>query len=144
MEVSFNVEAEIEIQFSLLWIVLQGVNINNIPLLVKFVMSVPDDDISVFSINSTMYIKDLTLSVDDLSCALVDEQLVPTFIGVSKLKVAGSSSVLDGNGLGFLGNWNDCLGLFTEYELLQLSASLELFQLKVVSNNFDSSAHWHS
>jgi hypothetical protein len=56
MEISFDIQTEIFVQFSLSWFTLPLINIDDVPLLVDLSMFVPNNDVSVFLIDSTWYI----------------------------------------------------------------------------------------
>jgi hypothetical protein len=53
VEWSFNIETEVFVEFSFLWIFWILISIDDVPLLVDLSMLVVDNDVSVFSINST-------------------------------------------------------------------------------------------
>jgi hypothetical protein len=63
VEWSLNIESESFIELSLSWFSLPFINIDNVPLLVKFTVLVPGDDVSVFSINTTLDVKNLSVFV---------------------------------------------------------------------------------
>jgi hypothetical protein len=67
VEWSFNVKSEVFVELSLSWFTLPLVNIEDIKLLVDLSMSVVSNDVSVFIINSTLDIEDLTLFIGNLS-----------------------------------------------------------------------------
>jgi hypothetical protein len=77
VEISFDIEAELFIEFSLLWLSLPFVNIHDIPLLVDAIVICMDTNISVFSINIALNFKNLTFLVDNRS-TLVLEELPPS------------------------------------------------------------------
>ena len=78
VEWSFNVESEEFIEFSLLWLFWIFISVDNVPLLVETLVSVPDNDISAFIILSTMYIHSFSFIVDDPSVVLVSEEIPPS------------------------------------------------------------------
>jgi hypothetical protein len=51
IEVSFDNESEIFVEFSLLWFTLPFINVDNVPLLVDSTVLVVNSDVSVFLIN---------------------------------------------------------------------------------------------
>jgi hypothetical protein len=53
VEWSFNIETEVFVEFSFLWIFWILISIDDVPLLVDLSMLVVDNDVSVFSIKST-------------------------------------------------------------------------------------------
>ena len=73
VEVSINVETEVFVEFTLLWFCWVFIFINDIPLLVKTLMSVPSNDVSVFVIKTACYIKDLSFLVDNVGTLLSPE-----------------------------------------------------------------------
>ena len=94
MERSFDEEAKVGIQFSLLWFWSHFVDVSNIPLLVQSVVFLPNNDVSVLCVDSTVDVKDLASLIDDVSTS-VSEELEPSGIGVPDLQVARSSSRLN-------------------------------------------------
>jgi hypothetical protein len=66
VEVSLNVESELLIEFSFTWLAWIFIFIDDVPFLVDLSVFGPCNDVSVFSINSTMDIKYLTLLVDEM------------------------------------------------------------------------------
>jgi len=77
VEVSFDIESKDFIEFSLLWIFLPFVSIDDVPLLVKSLEVLVRNDVSALSIYSSANIKDLAIFVDDLSI-LVSEEIPPS------------------------------------------------------------------
>jgi len=53
VEVSLNIETEVLVEFSLSWVSLPFISIDDVPLLVDLSMFVINNDISVFTILST-------------------------------------------------------------------------------------------
>jgi hypothetical protein len=53
MEFSLNIETEVFVKFSLLWLFWIFIGIDDVPLLVDLSMLVVNNDVSVFSINTT-------------------------------------------------------------------------------------------
>jgi hypothetical protein len=72
VEISFNIKAILFVEFTLNWISLPFISIDNIELLIDLSVFVPDNDVSVFSINTTLNIEDLSFFVLDDS-TLVSE-----------------------------------------------------------------------
>jgi hypothetical protein len=64
VEISFNIKAESLVEFSLSWF-LPLITIDDIELLVDLSMSLPYNNVSVFSINATLNVKDLSSNVLD-------------------------------------------------------------------------------
>ena len=64
VEISFNIKAESLVEFTLSWF-LPLITIDDIELLVDLSMSLPYNNVSVFSINATLNIKDLSSNVLD-------------------------------------------------------------------------------
>ena len=77
VEVSLNEKTEVFVKFSLNWFSWILVNIDDVPLLVNLSVLVPHNDVSVFSVKTTMDIDDLTLLIDNESI-LVSPQLPPS------------------------------------------------------------------
>jgi hypothetical protein len=77
VEVSFNVESVLFVEFTLLWIALPLVSIDNIELLVDLSVSVVGNDVSVFGINSTLDIPNLSSFVGNES-SLSSPELPPS------------------------------------------------------------------
>jgi len=77
VEWSFDVETEFFVQFSLSWFALPFVSIDDIPLLVDLAVLWSGFDVSVFSINVSLNMDDLTFLVGDKSI-LVSEHLPPS------------------------------------------------------------------
>jgi hypothetical protein len=71
-ECSFNIETESLVEFTLLWITFPLISIDNIELLVDLSMLFPDNDVSVFSINTTLNVKDLSFFILDDSSSSVE------------------------------------------------------------------------
>jgi hypothetical protein len=67
VEWSFDVETEHFVKFSLFWLSWVNISVDDIPLLVDSLMFVPDNDVSVLGINSTMDIHGLSSLIDDVS-----------------------------------------------------------------------------
>jgi hypothetical protein len=61
VEWSFDVQTESLVEFTLLWISLPLISIDNIPLLRSLVLSVLDVDVSTFLINITLYPSNLVV-----------------------------------------------------------------------------------
>jgi hypothetical protein len=81
MEWSLNVESEVFVEFSFLWIFWVFVNIDDFPFLSKFLSIcslVPDTDSGVISVNSVLDIKYLTVVVVLDSSILVFPELPPS------------------------------------------------------------------
>ena len=78
IEVSLDVKTELLIEFTLNWLTLPLVNIHNIPLLIDLTMGLMNNDVLLFSVNSTLDIK--YLSVLDVSdeCTFFLEELPPS------------------------------------------------------------------
>jgi len=77
VEVSFDIESKVFIEFSLLWICLPFVSVDDVPLLVKSLEVLVRNDVSALSIYSSANVKDLAFFVDDLSI-LVSEEIPPS------------------------------------------------------------------
>jgi hypothetical protein len=77
VEWSFNIETEVFIEFTLLWLLWILISIDDVPLLVNLSMLLVDHNILVFSIDSSLDIKDLVVVIDDES-VLSSEELPPS------------------------------------------------------------------
>jgi hypothetical protein len=78
VEVSLYIESEFLVEFSLDWLTLPFIYIDNVKLLVDFAMFIMDNDILLLSINSSSNIKYLVvLNVFDES-SLILEELPPS------------------------------------------------------------------
>jgi hypothetical protein len=71
MEWSFNIETEVFVEFSLNWISLPLIGIDDIELLIDLSVFLVGNDISVFRILSTLNIEDLTLLILDSNSSSV-------------------------------------------------------------------------
>jgi len=67
VERSLNIETEVLVEFTLLWLLWVLVSIDNVPLLVDLSVFVVNNNVSVFSINIALNIKDLAFLVDNES-----------------------------------------------------------------------------
>jgi hypothetical protein len=67
VEWSLNIKTEVLVELTLLWLLWVFVSIDNVPLLVDLSMFVVNNNVSVFSINITLNIEDLTFFVDNES-----------------------------------------------------------------------------
>lgn len=86
MEWSFNVEAEFGVELSLLWFRFHLIDVDDSPFLVHTIMPVPDDNISVLMILSTMYIKNLSSFILEV-LAPEFEELEPSSISSPDLEI---------------------------------------------------------
>ena len=77
VEWSFNIESEIFVQLSLSRFSFPFISVDDIPLLVDLSMFVPDNDVSLLSINSAMYIHNLSFLIYDES-SIKSEELPPS------------------------------------------------------------------
>jgi hypothetical protein len=77
MEISFNIETESLVEFSLSWISLPLVSIDDVPLSSNIVGSLTNIDILVFLIYILVYVHDLSSHVFEVS-ALHFEHLPPS------------------------------------------------------------------
>jgi len=73
VEWSFDVQTKLFIELSLNWFSWVFISIDDIPLLVETTMLVPDDNVSAFSILSTMNIKDFSTFIHNESTLLSPE-----------------------------------------------------------------------
>jgi hypothetical protein len=67
VEWSFNIETEVFVELTLLWLFWVFISVDNIPLLVDLSMFGVNNNVSVFSINSTLNIEDLSFIINDES-----------------------------------------------------------------------------
>jgi len=86
MEVFLNNESEFFIHLSLLWFWFPLIDIDDVPLLVKTIVSSINSDVSVFLINITSYFHNLSSLVDDV-VVLESEHLPPSCVGGSASEV---------------------------------------------------------
>jgi hypothetical protein len=77
MEIFLNNESEFIVHLALLGILFPFVNIHNVPLLVKPIVSAVHTNVSVFLINITNNLHDFTSLVDDI-VILESEHLPPS------------------------------------------------------------------
>jgi len=77
IEWSLNIQTEVFIEFTLLWLSWHSISIYDIPLLVETVMSVPHEDISVLTVMVALEIHNLSFFVDNVGI-LVSEELPPS------------------------------------------------------------------
>jgi hypothetical protein len=77
VEVSLNIESESLIELSFLWFTFPFINIDNVPLLVNFIVRTIDCNVSVFSINSSLDFQCLSFLVHDLG-SFISEHLPPS------------------------------------------------------------------
>jgi len=145
VEWSFDIESESLVDFSLDWFSLPFINIHDVPLLVDTLMSVPDNDVSVFSINTTVDIEYLSVFVDNVS-TVQSEHLPPSSIdSASDSEVAASSIGLDFNCIVLPVVISDGLGDSIEEPLLCLVVLFPSVKLDVVvSVSLGNSLHWKS
>lgn len=142
MEWSLDVESPFFVQITLLKSRSHMINILDIPLHTKLATSVSYHDISMFSVQVALYIKDLSSLVHDVM-SLQSPQLPPSWVSSIHTNISWSSIALDFHrstspviGLDSLSNLIEC-------ELLGVSVSDKSFDYKVVSANaFNYSSHW--
>jgi hypothetical protein len=77
VEVSFNIETEVFIVFSLDWFSWVFIGVDDVPLLVETVVSVPSNDVSVLVIFTSCDIEDLSFFVNNMG-TLVSPELPPS------------------------------------------------------------------
>jgi hypothetical protein len=87
MEVFFNNETKVFVEFSFNWLSWIFISIDEIPLLIEFAMLVVDDDVLLFSIFTTRYIHDFSFLIGK-ECSIHSEELPP-----SRVNSAGHSEV---------------------------------------------------
>jgi len=73
VEWSFNIETEVFVEFSLLWLIWVLVSIDDIPLLVNLSMLSISNDVSALSIYSSTNIKDLSFLVGNDTIFITEE-----------------------------------------------------------------------
>ena len=74
---------------------LSFIKIDDLPFLISSFVSIPDNDLSTFSIFATMDIKHLVaFDVLEVLC-FIDEDLEPSRVGAPDLHVVGSSGILN-------------------------------------------------
>ena len=77
VEVSLNNKTEVLIEFSLDWLLWIFIGIDDVELLVDLAVLVPDNHLSLLSIDSSMYIHNLSFLVHDV-WSLESEELPPS------------------------------------------------------------------
>jgi hypothetical protein len=77
VEVSFNIKTEVFIVFSLDWFSWVFIGVDDVPLLVETVVSVPSNDVSVLVIFTSCDIEDLSFFVNNMG-TLVSPELPPS------------------------------------------------------------------
>jgi hypothetical protein len=77
IEVSFNIESEISVEFTFDWLIWVLISIDNLPLLVDLSMFVEDLDILVLIIESTSNIHHLSFLINN-ELAFQSEELPPS------------------------------------------------------------------
>jgi hypothetical protein len=78
VEISFNIESEFFVQLSLGWFLWVFISIDNLPSLVNFSVSLMNNDVSVFSINTTSNIEHLLVLDIHYEFSILLEQLPPS------------------------------------------------------------------
>jgi hypothetical protein len=73
VESSVNIEAELLIELTLGWFFHPFISIDDIELLVDLSMSIPDDDVSVFLIDTSLNIHDLSFIIGNESTSISPE-----------------------------------------------------------------------
>jgi hypothetical protein len=77
MEWSFNIETEVFIEFSLLWLFWHFISVDDVELLVESSMLLVDDDVLALLVFSLPYIQNLSTFIDEESI-IVLEHLPPS------------------------------------------------------------------
>jgi hypothetical protein len=77
VEISFNIETELFVEFSLSWLTLPFISIDDVPLLVDTVISIVDTDVSVLLVDVSNNFEDLSFLVDNIR-SLISEHLPPS------------------------------------------------------------------
>jgi hypothetical protein len=86
VEIFLDNKAKLFIHFTFDWISFPFINIDNIPLLMKAIVSVAKLDISILLIKVALNFNSLSSDIDDVAI-LVSEHLPPSGIGTSNLQV---------------------------------------------------------
>ena len=77
VEWSFNIETEVLIEFSLYWFLWIFIGIDDVKLLIDLTVLVPNNHLSLLSIDSSMYIHNLSFLVHNV-WSLESEELPPS------------------------------------------------------------------
>jgi hypothetical protein len=77
MEISFNIDSKVWVEFSLLWLFWIFISVDDVPLLVSLSIGFGDLNILVFSIDFTLDLHDLSFIVDN-SVSFSSEELPPS------------------------------------------------------------------
>jgi hypothetical protein len=77
VEISFDIKTILFIELTLLRLTLPFISIDKVPLLVEFSVLVPDEDVSLFSINVALDIHNLSFLVDE-EWRFISEHLPPS------------------------------------------------------------------
>jgi len=143
IEWSFNNEAPFWTHFTLLWFRFLFINIHDVPLLIETIVLVPDNDLSVLVIMTTMNIEDLALLVDDISI-VVSEHLPPSGVCTLESKVVTSTTALNADTVTLVGYWLDCSILIKHKLLLSLVHNPLSDSQVSCTLVFNDSVGWHS
>lgn len=148
VEWSFNIETELFIQFSLLWLFWPFISIDDFPLLTNGTSSLTvwnswaASNSSIFSIKSTININNLSFVVDKI-VTLKSEELPPSWVVSSDSQVVLASIAWNIQCMVFIPHWSDSLWSLIEVELLTnstLHVSSKLKSWRV--DCFHYSSHW--
>jgi len=94
VEVSLNIKSESLVELSLCWFSLPFISIDDIPLLVDFVLQSVYTNVSVLGINTSLDFQNLSSHVCDVS-SLQFEHLPPSRVGSGASDVCGATVGLD-------------------------------------------------
>jgi hypothetical protein len=144
MEVFLNNQSEFIVHLTFLRILFPFVNIHNVPLLVKTIVSGVHTNVSVFLVNITYNLNYFTSFVDNI-VILESEHLPPSRICCCASQVVWSSVSLDVKWMRFPVVVSDSLGYSIKVPLLSsdiLSPSLEPDVISTMA--FSNSLQWKS
>jgi len=96
MEWFFNYQSPVLVQVTLFEICWHFIDVNDVPCLTNLTVLVVDSNISVFRINISINLHDLSFFVDK-HVAFQSEELEPSGIGGSCVQVVRSTIALDGD-----------------------------------------------
>jgi hypothetical protein len=144
-ELFTDVHSPFSYPFSIFWWSFESVKVDNIPLLTKGIVSFEYDNVICFYVSVAWNLNSSTIFDVDNSSVIIFEKLEPSGIGGPDLKVAGTSTVLDINGMSVLSDWFDGLCLWVkEPDLIVISSIVGFGDDVSLTNNSENSLHRHS
>jgi len=123
---------------------LESIQVDDVPLLVKGIVSLEHDNVLAFNISVTRNIHGSSIFDVDNSSIVILEKLEPSGVCGPDLKVGRSTTILDVNRLGVLSNRLDSLGTWIKEEDLVVVLSVVSLDNQVSTSNSQYSLHWES